>query len=61
MQQSYLSQVSEEGALREQNHTDLLTPFLQLAGMKQEVAQLVAIVLGPRPRPMVVKLDRLQI
>ena len=61
MQQSYLSQVSEEGAPREQNHTDLLTPLLQLADMKQEAAQLVAIVLGPEPRPMVVKWDRLQI
>lgn len=61
MQQSYLSQVSGEAALREQNRTNLLAPFLQLAGMKQEVAQLVVVVLGPGPRPMVVKWDHLQI
>ena len=62
MQQSYLSLVSGEVVLREQNHTDLLAPpFLQPAGMTQEVAQLFAIVLGPGPRLMVVKWDHLQI
>jgi len=57
MQQSYLSQVSAEAALHELNHIDLVAPFLQLAGMKQEVAQLLSVVLGPGPRrrPMVVQ------
>lgn len=51
MQQSYLSQVSGEAALHELNHIDLVAPSLPLAGMKQEVAQLLSVVLGLGPRP----------